>query len=242
MKTLLPSLLAIGTLYASGCKYQDIHECDPDLQLAIDSTIIYGIDSEIYEITTRVHEEVPESERLVSTLQVLDTMLADEVYCGIPFESAEEDVDIQGTYIDFQERVVIEENTLQFLVDFYEFDEAKRVLDLYSEDSNGNYFLDKEKIKSHLREQECLSMGFVKLMADLRDLYHVFSRVGDTLFHEYTHMTLHQEGFPYVHEDQLSDHLVNEHGWAVRDVMMDEISPAIELALEAYDEVKEDRE
>jgi len=238
MNRTLLLLAAIGTSLVSGCKYQDIHECDPDLQLAIDGTVLYGIDVNISGITARVHEEVPEDERLISTEQVLENVLANKVSCGIPFEQYEEGGDLQGSYLEPQQIVVIEENTLMSLLETYNFESCQTVLDLYSKSIAGNYVLDKEKMKDRLREEDDLTEGFVSLMHDIRELYEIFSKVGDTIFHENTHMTLHLNNLPYNHEDSLADHLVNEHGWAVRDEMVDQKDPAIKLALEAYDEVQ----
>ena len=241
MRSLLLPLLAY-TLASAGCYYEDIQECGTNEQILIDGVTLFGIDAESDSISTLIEQNVPKEDRVVSPGQVLENLLTNNVQCGVPNDIYVGLGEIKyATYFSDDQIVVLNQNTLDALFNVYDFDDAQRVIDLYSLNAEGKYELDKEKMKARLREEESLTTGFAELRGEISDLYRLFSRVGDFLFHEFTHMTLDLEGFPHSHSNASADLLVNESGWAVRDTMEDVSYPAIDLAIEAYEEVQAER-
>jgi hypothetical protein len=235
-------LLAAGIVSLFGCSYHDIGECNPDAQMAIDATILYGIGTNSGVIDSKINNNVPLEDRNVTFAQVLGNTINEEVQCGVPYDWATEEGEILGgSYFSGVETIILTQKNLDVILNVYGWRESQRILDLYSKQATGKYVLDKEKMKNRLRGEDSLVWGFASLRLDINYAYHIFSEIGDIVAHEFTHMTLDREGFSHDHEDYSADLLVNETGWAVRDIMVEEINPAVDLAYEAYLEVKAER-
>tara|TARA_Y100000310_G_scaffold345448_1_gene465127 strand:- start:4080 stop:4817 length:738 start_codon:yes stop_codon:yes gene_type:complete len=241
MRSLLLPLIAY-TLFSVGCEYKEVFECGTDEQMLIDGVTLFGIDAESDSIASLIEKKVPEEDRKVSFGQALDTLLTEEVQCGTRYDDSDDENHLKyASYLPLDQIIVLNQKKMDILLDFYNFDDTQRVLDLYSKNDEGKYDLDKEKMKERLREEEDLTQGFIHLRDDIHDLYLLFTRVGDILLHESYHMTLDLGGFPHSHFNASADLLVCEGGWAVRDTMLDVSGPAMDLAYEAYVEVKGER-
>lgn len=193
-------MLVLGACQAS--QWDNIQPCGSELETALMTTQLYGIDSNIDLISTEANKNVAREDRLVSPEEVNDYMLSSKLPLCADWIGGEEEEDIELRVPGFYDKktgdVVLNREVLQYLYEEYIVGK-EYMLDFYSE-IDGKYAPDVDKIITFLDEAEDREEAFGFALRDSWDIYSFFGKNGNTQFHEFTHAAFDSYGFDCEHK------------------------------------------
>ncbi|MFH1972427.1 MAG: hypothetical protein ABIJ18_03025 [archaeon] len=232
----------LASLVACEDSWEEQFECDPQF-----TEIIENSQSQVYrnkgEISDILSSYISKEKQVVSFDEVAETMIAAPFMCGYLKEDAKND-GTQATYNP-------EDGIITFNNDYWDnFNEddlfsgtLDQLLDLYSlEGSEQLLILDKEKVKSFLKESKDLEQSYMELITDFGYIHNWIMPLGEYSTHEAAHKTLADKGLPYRHTDidnPVEDNIY-PYGIATADFLL--VNKEFEAIIEeAYQELLEEQ-